>query len=670
MISNRLRLFILIDSLLISVNCLSQSLSENVELESQLESLIFTNNSGDNDIEYSVDDLVDNLKYKVDLNIVDAQVLTELFILSPAQIQAILEYRKRVGRFKSVYELQFVYALDRETLAKLTPFVYVDELSTMGVNKWLGDKLFFSHELSSRLSIPFYKRVGDKSQFLGPAVYNNIRYKGKLNENIEFGFVGEKDSGEPLFALNNKWGYDHCSYYLMLKNINNIKVACFGLFRAEFGLGLVLGMARFGGKWNAIQSFFKSGSSLTKHGSVSETNYFRGLASIYKIKKFELTSLFSHVAIDGSIKDNQVRSLSKTGLHRISKDFVTKHNVKLLTLGQRISYLADYFSLGFNGIYYQFNRPLSASNLKSKIWDIQGNNFYNLSFDYSLYLSKLMFKGEIAKGKKGIALLNKIYYSPNFNWDLLLIYRFYSYDYWGYFASAFGNQTSVKNENGWYLNIQTSQLSPLLINLYLDFCSYPWQRYRVSSSSKSFDTGFALDYSIHQNQKLSFKASYKSSIRDISESKSKKQEPFKRYKIHLDYTIDLLNKKLISKTMCDYIGVNSSIREGGYAFTQRLTYTYFFIGFSLQYSYFDTSSFDSRIYIYEKNLLYSPSISSFSGCGHRCSCLMNCKINKSLSLYFKYGMTCYSDRNFIGGGLDKTIGNKRSDLSIMGRFKF
>lgn len=670
MISNRLRLFILIDSLFISISCLAQSLSENVELESQLESLIFTSNPEDINIESSVDDLVDNIKYKVDINIADAQVLTELFILSPAQIQAILDYRKRVGRFKSVYELQFIYALDKETLAKLAPFVYVDELSTKRVNKWLGGKLFFSHELSSRLSIPLYKRAGDKSQFLGPAVYNNIRYKGRINKNIEFGFVGEKDSGEPLFALNNKWGYDHYSYYLMMKDINNIKSLCFGLFRAEFGLGLVLGMTRFGGKWNAIQSFFKSGSSLTKHGSVSEFNYFRGLASIYRIKKFELSTLFSYVALDGSIKEDQISSIHKTGLHRTSKDFETKHNVKLLTLGQRISYISDYFSLGLNGIYYQFNKPLANSNLKYKKWDIQGNNFYNLSFDYSLCLSKVMFKGEIAKGNKGMALLNKIYYSPNSNWDLLLIHRFYNYNYWGYFASAFGNQSAVKNENGWFLNIQTSQLSPLLINIYLDLCSYPWQRYRVSSSSKSFDVGLALDYSINPIQKVSFKGSYKSSIRDISGSKSKRQEPFKHLKLHLDYNIGLLNKALLSKTMCDYIGITRSIGESGYSFTQRLTYTYSFISCSLQYSYFDTPSFDSRIYIYERNLLYSPSISSFSGCGNRCSCLINCKINKSLSFYFKYGMTSYSDKSFIGNGLDKIHGHKRSDLSIMGRFKF
>lgn len=670
MISNRLRLFILVDYLFISIYSMAQSLSENVEFESQLESLIFTHSQEDKEIDNSVEDLVDNLISKVDLNRASAEVLTELLILTPAQIKAIIDYRNRVGTFKSVYELQFIYALDRETLHKLQPFVYVEELSTKLVNKSGYHKFYLRHELSSRLGIPFYKRLGDQTKFLGPPVYNNIRYRGQLNKNIEFGLVGEKDAGEPLFALNNRCGYDYYSYYLLLKNIYKFNVLCLGLFRVNFGLGLTVGTSSFGGKWSALQTLFKSESSIQKHASVSEFNYFRGIASIYTIKDFELSTFFSSTRADGTLKDQKISSVHKTGVHRTTKELESKNRVKQLVIGQRISYSNNHLKFGVNGVFYRFNYPLAGSNLSYKKYDIQGNQFYNVSADYTFYLHDFILKGELAKGKKGEALLHKLYYAPHPCWDFLLIHRFYSYDYWGYLASTFGNQVAVKNENGWYLNIQSSVFTQLKINLYADFCAYPWYRYRVSKSSKSIDLGLALDYAIYNNQQLRLKVNYRATIRDIVGDKTKTQAPIKSYKIHSEYSRSIIQHVLSSKTMIDYIGVKAKQYESGHAFTQRFSYSSDFISCALQYSYFHTPSFDTRIYIYENNLLYSPSISSFNGYGQRCSCLLNCKLCQGITLSLKYGMTYYWDRNSIGSGVDKIASRQKSDLSLMGRFKF
>ena len=66
------------------------------------------------------------------------------------------------------------------------------------------------------------------------------------------------------------------------------------------------------------------------------------------------------------------------------------------------------------------------------------------------------FQGETAIGKQGWASLNRLQYSPVQNTQIMLIHRFYSYNYWAMFAHSFGEGSTTQNEQGYYIGMETS----------------------------------------------------------------------------------------------------------------------------------------------------------------------------------------------------------------------
>src|ERR1044072_5333032 len=65
-------------------------------------------------------------KHPLNLNESDANDLKELFFLTDLQIASLLSYRKLLGKFISIYELQAIPAWDVGSIKKILPFVTVD----------------------------------------------------------------------------------------------------------------------------------------------------------------------------------------------------------------------------------------------------------------------------------------------------------------------------------------------------------------------------------------------------------------------------------------------------------------------------------------------------------------------------------------------------------------
>ena len=52
--------------------------------------------------------------------------------------------------------------------------------------------------------------------------------------------------------------------------------------------------------------------------------------------------------------------------------------------------------------------------------------------------------------------MNRLQYSPVQNTQIMLIHRFYSYNYWAMFAHSFGEGSTTQNEQGYYIGMETS----------------------------------------------------------------------------------------------------------------------------------------------------------------------------------------------------------------------
>jgi hypothetical protein len=85
---------------------------------------------------------------------------------------------------------------------------------------------------------------------------------------------------------------------------------------------------------------------------------------------------------------------------------------------------------------------------------------------------------------------------------------------------------------------------------------------------------------------------------------------------------------------------------------------------NIRLQYFETDDYDSRIYAYENDVLYSYSIPVFYDKGYRYYINLNYDLSKKISIWFRWAQTIYPDKKIIGSGLDEINGNKKSDFKV------
>ena len=676
-----LRLISIINSLIIIPACSAQNPSENL-MEEVLEDLSVNNdiNNSVNSLnwENELEELSNRLQEPVNLNSATREQLEQFPFLSDIQIEHLLAYIYIHGQMETIYELQLVEELDRQTIQYLLPFVCIKAINNEPAFRWktmLKDAgRYGKNEVLTRLDIPFYKRKGYEHTYLGPSVYNSVKYTFRYRDQLYAGGVAEKDAGEPFAALHNRYGYDYYSFYLLLQNCGRLKLLAVGNYRLSFGQGLVMSTDYLMGKTIYASSFNNRSTGIKRHSSTDEYNYFRGVATTVALtKRLSVSAFYSHRNMDGVVTDGEITSVYKTGLHRSRKEADKKNLLTSQLTGGNVSYQQNHIRLGITGVYYVFNRPYEPELTGYSKYNIHGNHFYNLGIDYAYRWRRFSFQGETAIGKQGWASLNRLQYSPVQDIQFMLIHRFYSYDYWAMYAHSFGEGSTVQNEQGYYVGLETTPFSHWRFFVSFDLFSFPWKKYRINKPSRGTDGLIQATFTPRTNLSMYLKYRYKQKERDLTGSKGTLTLPIFHHQLRyrLNYS---LNDVFSSRTTLDYNHFHSQDRAAtkGYQVTQmissQLPWTRLFA--DVQGSYFCTDDYDSRVYVSEKGLLYTFYTPSFQGRGFRCAVRLRYELNKHWLFITKFGETIYLNRNEIGSGNDLIYGNKKADIQMQLRIKF
>jgi hypothetical protein len=676
-----LRLISIINSLFIIPACSAQNPSENL-MEEVLEDLSVNNdiNNSVNSLnwENELEELSNRLQEPVNLNSATREQLEQFPFLSDIQIEHLLAYIYIHGQMETIYELQLVEELDRQTIQYLLPFVCIKAINNEPAFRWktmLKDAgRYGKNEVLTRLDIPFYKRKGYEHTYLGPSVYNSVKYTFRYRDQLYAGGVAEKDAGEPFAALHNRYGYDYYSFYLLLQNCGRLKLLAVGNYRLSFGQGLVMSTDYLMGKTIYASSFNNRSTGIKRHSSTDEYNYFRGVATTVALtKRLSVSAFYSHRNMDGVVTDGEITSVYKTGLHRSRKEADKKNLLTSQLTGGNVSYQQNHIRLGITGVYYVFNRPYEPELTGYSKYNIHGNHFYNLGIDYAYRWRRFSFQGETAIGKQGWASLNRLQYSPVQDIQFMLIHRFYSYDYWAMYAHSFGEGSTVQNEQGYYVGLETTPFSHWRFFVSFDLFSFPWKKYRINKPSRGTDGLIQATFTPRTNLSMYLKYRYKQKERDLTGSKGTLTLPIFHHQLRyrLNYS---LNDVFSSRTTLDYNHFHSQDRAAtkGYQVTQmissQLPWTRLFA--DVQGSYFCTDDYESRVYVSEKGLLYTFYTPSFQGRGFRCAVRLRYELNKHWLFITKFGETIYLNRNEIGSGNDLIYGNKKADIQMQLRIKF
>ena len=630
------------------------------------------------DWEDELEELSRHLDEPVNINVATQSQLEQFPFLSDLQIENILAYIYIHGQMRTIYELQLVEEMDKRTIDLLLPFVCVRVVEDRKGYPSLKTILKYGRqEVLTRLDVPLYTRKGYEKNYLGPSLYHSLRYSFHYSDYLQVGLTAEKDAGEPMFALHNRKGYDSYSPYLLLKNRGRLKALALGNYRLSFGQGLVLSTDfRLGKTFSLSTAEYRAGG-IRKHSSTDEYNYFRGAAAtVNLLPSLDFSAFYSHRSMDGAIENGEITSIYKTGLHRTQKEADKIHAFTLQLTGGNITYEKNQLKVGVTCIYYFLNRPYEPDLKKYAKYNLHGNHFCNIGIDYKYHLGRFTWIGEAATGKKGFALLNQLKYNLSSDYRLLLVHRYYSYDYWAMFGRSFGESSTPQNENGWYLAAEATPLAHWKFFASLDAFSFPWWKYRISQPSKGVDVMFQTTYSPRRNVSMYLNYRYKCKDRDVTGTSGKVILPVLHHRLR--YRLTCMSGAWNFRTTLDYTHFRQQDGmkyrfEGkqGWQCTQLCAYSFpdFPLAISLQGTYFHTDDYDSRVYASEKGLLYTFYTPSFYGKGFRYSTHLRYDLSKTFLFLIKFGHTIYQDRETIGSGNDLIHGNKKADIQMQFRIK-
>lgn len=626
------------------------------------------------DWEDELEELSRRMEQKLNLNAATREQLEQFPFLSEEQVENLLAYVHVHGAMQTLYELQLVETMDKETIGRLLPFVCVRPLEEETRYPSLKNILKYGrHEATARFDLPFYTRKGYEKDYLGPSMYHSLRYSFRYGDRLQVGVTGEKDAGEPFFALHDRQGYDYYSFYLLLKGWGRLETLAVGNYRVSFGQGLVLGNGFGLGKTFSLATAEYRTEGFRKHSSSDEYNYFRGVGGTVRlVSRWRVSAFYSHRDLDGVVEDGEITSIYKTGLHRTAKEAAKRHAFVMQAAGGNVAYGGRHLKVGVTGLYYFFDRPYEPTLRKYARYNLRGNRFYNVGVDYAYRSGRWALVGEAAKGKRGYAFLNQLRYQVGGQYKVMLIHRYYSHDYWGMFARSFGESSALQNENGWYLAGEASPFARWRFFGGIDLFSFPWWKYRISKPSQGVDGLFQVTFTPNRRWSMYTNYRLKRKERDVTGSGGETILPTLHHKVR--YRLSYAQGLWSLRTTVDYNRfVQAPLQcSQGWQVTQMcgVRLPFLPLAVTLQGTYFHTDDYDSRVYAYEKGLLYTFYTPSFYGRGFRFSAHLRYDFRDWLMLIAKFGQTLYQDRQEIGSGNDLIRGNKKLDLQVQVRLKF
>jgi len=607
----------------------------------------------------------------LNLNIATREELERMPFLSDQQVMDIIEYRDLYGPIRSLGELRMVQSLDYQQLRLLPFFIFLAEPkqkvkipSSSDLMKW------GHHSLTATARVPFYNRKGDDNGYLGYKYRHWMKYEYTYGSNIKIGLTASQDAGEPFFADRNQWGYDTYNYYAMIDKLGIVQRTVIGKYRLSTGMGLILNTSFSLGKQVTLQNLGRVPRTLRPHTSRSDADYFQGAAAtIQPIKKLNLTLFGSYRPIDATLNDDgTAATLIASGYHRTPAEMLKKNNTHLSALGSTASYRLGGFRMGANVIYTHFDRSLEPNRetLYRRHY-AHGKDFLNASIDYHFMHHRFSLHGETATdGHGALATINVLGYQPASQLSLVALQRFYSYRYTTLYGHSFSDFGHVQNESGFYLGANWTPWRHWHVQTYVDYAYAPWARYLVSQSSHAWDFFAQTEY--HRSNWL-LQLRYRAHLRQRDNEEKTALIPYDNHsaRLTLSYTS---SQGLSTKTQLNASRAVYHTTDHGYMLSQQLSYTHRKMLLNFMAGYFHTDSYQSRIYVYERQLTGEFAFPTYYGKGMRLAFYARTEIGRHLRLNMRVGFTNYFDRNAIGTGLQQIDASHLTDLDLQLRWRF
>ncbi|MBN2632458.1 MAG: hypothetical protein JXR66_02805, partial [Bacteroidales bacterium] len=560
----------------------------------------------------------------------DETELSRLFFLTAFQVRSLADHIIKKGPVESIYEIPLITGFDRSVAELMAPFInfthtgHNDQYRRAFLNTLLSNFIISPGEADTTLAGPSF-RLLTKYRFTAG------RFSG--------GFTSDKDKGEKMF--------DFLSGNLAYSGTGVVRKIIAGDFSFRSGQGIHINTGIRTGLSLTSSGYMASRNEVKPYTSAGENNFFRGIAAQMAFGKAGMILFLSHNHSDATISANAdstvytVTSLQQTGLHTTTSEIQKKDALAETAFGASLSYKFRSLTGGLTYSENRFSLPfLPDKSDPEKIHDFEGNTNRIFSAHYNALFNRLLLFGEIAAGNfSDIAMVQGITLRPSDRLTMNMLLRNYSTGYTAFHATCPGSSRTAGNEQGILGNFRFEAARYFFISAGCDITRYPWLKYRTSFPSTAKRMEIKLSYNPSENIAADLACNYRYAMLDENDSRgiagiyeTESQTLSARVRYRISENLSLL-------TRFDHRMVKPS-GDRGMLFLQDIAASFRSVPVTIWFRYclFSTDSWESRLYAYENDLLYSFSIPALSGRGSLCYLMVKWEFLRRAEMRIKYSV--------------------------------
>jgi hypothetical protein len=415
---------------------------------------------------------------------------------------------------------------------------------------------------------------------------------------------------------------------------------------------------------------------LAPYNSAGEFNFHRGAGITLTEGNIEATGFVSLRKIDANTladtlnNETIVSSFLNSGYHRTNSEIADHNQLRQMSFGGNIKYSGRHFQVGVNSIYFSFSSPIQKRDEPYNLYALNGDKWYNLGIDYSYTWKNLHFFGEAAADKNfHRAYINGLLISADPRVDISIAHRSIDKAYQAVNGNAFTENTYPANEKGLYAGITIRPETAWRIDLYGDLYQFPWLRYQADAPGYGKD--FLSQVTYTPNRQVEIYARYRTGTKQANQPGNNTATNYLAELPRQTLRIQVNNKITTATTFRNRVEMGwydkkGSKSEKGFLAFSDLIYRPLQRPYSaiIRMQYFETDGYNSRLYAYENDVLYSYSIPVFFDKGYRYYLIYNYDVTKKISAWFRWSQTIYRDKKSIGSGTDEIPGYMKTEIKL------
>ena len=619
-------------------------------------------------------------KHPIDLNNTSPETLGRLIFLSPLQIEKFFKYLATNGKLIDLLELQSVPLFDVKTIGRLLPFVTLNTSQPFRIDQVGMLRKQAEQELLLRYGRVLEHQKGyatlPGSHYEGNPGKALFKYRLQIKDLLSASFVAEKDAGELIFT--HKSAFDFQSGHIAYTGRSFLKQVLLGDYSLQFGQGLTLWSGFGYGKGADVTTLSKSDVGLKPYTSSNENTFLRGTAiSLRLFKPLVWTVFASRLKQDASLREQDDGTMaqitiSESGLHRTASERKNKDVLTQTVLGNSLQYRSDKFEVGLVAYQSQYNHPFITGPALYNQFNFTGNTLHNAGLSYSYTFGNLYLYGETAKSYPGgWSTINGVLASFSKKFSLAVVNRHYATDYYSFISRSLGENTDARNERGWYVGLNYQFRSNWLLSAGIDLFAFPSAKYRIDSASRGYEHLFQITYTPNKFFKLIGRAKMDSKAQNSDDARREDIDQIHRqnYRLGINWQV---NRDLGLEGRIELVRYSKAeVDENGFLVYQDLGYKVARkFKFNTRIAFFRTDSYNSRLYAYEDDVLYSSGFGLYQDKGVRSYLNVGYNPLKKLFIYLRYAITVYPGATTVGSALDVISGNKKSEFKLQLRLQF